>query len=114
MLNSDLNSLVALQNNNPEVFNKEYYIVEREKDGVIKHVHAVSKEGIPRVEYIKIENGRIFLAGRSYLDDVVALVGYSQRGEFMDYLETMSDMRSQPHNVTKVSTFEVLDLNKIY
>ena len=35
MLNSDLNSIIANQNNNPEIFGKDYYIVEREKDGIV-------------------------------------------------------------------------------
>lgn len=114
MLNSDLNSIIATQNNNPEVFGKEYFIVEREKDGAIKYVHAFGTKHKPYFEYIKVADGKIFLDGRSYLDDVIALLGYTDKDEVLDYLVTMTDMNDQNHNVTKVSTFELLDLTKMY
>ena len=114
MQNSDLNSIRETQINYPEVFNKSYYIIEREKDGAIKCVHAYGVEPKPGFDYIKVADGKIFLDGRSYLNDVIMLLGYSDKDEVLDYLVTMAKMNDQSHNVTKVSTFEILDLKKMY
>ena len=114
MLNNDLNSIIANQNNNPEIFGKDYYIVEREKDGTIKYVHAFGTKHRSYFEYINVADGKIFLDGRSYLNDVIMLLGYSDKDEVLDYLVTMAKMNYQSHNVTKVSTFEILDLKKMY
>jgi hypothetical protein len=79
MQNSDLNSIRETQINYPEVFNKSYYIIEREKDGAIKCVHAYGVEPKPGFDYIKVADGKIFLDGPSYLNEVINLLGYSER-----------------------------------
>ena len=114
MQNSDLNSIRETQINYPEVFNKSYYIIEREKDGTIKYVHAFGTKHRPYFEYINVADGKIFLDGRSYLNDVRMLFGYSDKDEVLDYLITMAKMNDQSHNVSKVSTFEILDLKMMY
>lgn len=114
MQNSDLNSIVALQRNNPEIFGKIYYLIERDKDGAIRHVHAYGMEPKPQFDYIKVEDGKIFLDGPSPLNEMISLIGYSDRDGVVDYLETVSSLREQHHNVTKVTIFETLDLTKVY
>lgn len=61
MQNSDLNSIRETQINYPEVFNKSYYIIEREKDGAIKCVHAYGVEPKPGFDYIKVADGKVVL-----------------------------------------------------
>ena len=113
MVNSDLNSIIALHNNNPEVFNKEYYIVERGLDDRIKNVHAYSKE--KWFELIGVADGKIFMIkGLSYLNYVIDTNICFDTDLVTDFLESYCEANNQGFNVVNVSKFELLDLSKVY
>lgn len=113
MLNSDLNSIIGLQNNNPEIYNKEYFIVERNTDGVIKNVHGYCKTF--GFELIHVADGRIFLKGKSsHLNHVVELGMGSEPDVVIDLLSSIMDVNAQQFNVVEITTFELLDLTKTY
>lgn len=113
MNNSDLNSIIALHNNNPEVFNKEYYIVERGLDGRIKNVHAYSKK--KGFELIGVKDGKIFLnKSPSFLNRIIDSKICFNTDLVIDFLDSYCEAIKHSSNVVNVSKFELLDLSKVY
>ncbi|MEG3034119.1 MAG: hypothetical protein RR877_01330 [Aurantimicrobium sp.] len=113
MLNSDLNSIIGLHNNNPEIFEKEYYIVERGLDGRIKAVHAYSKKN--KFEMISVANGQILIVKKpSHLNMVVENDMGPHPDVVIDLLESITELNQQSFSITEVSKFELLDLTKTY